>query len=473
MQPQSLGQQQFGTEGETMKRILLVFLAAVAIFGSSTLQARSQDLRQWTTASGARVLFLAAPEIPMVDVAIDVDAGSRWETSARAGLAAMVGAMMPRGIRANGAMPAMNETQISESFAELAVQRGGGVTLDRASISLRTLSDAEVRERAARLLSRMMFEPAFDQAILQREKLRTIAGLRESMTQPQSIATKALWRALYPAHPYGQQATPETLEAITADDLIRFHQQHWQAHRMRITLVGALTEAQARAWVEQLLSAAPATSATGDRSVIHAPSRQYPAPLNVQTKAVRQAIAHPASQSHLWLGLPAIARDDPDFFALTVGNYILGGGGFVSRLTEEIREKRGLSYSVFSAFQPLAQPGPFMISLQTQRAKAPEALQVMEKTLHRFLQEGPTEKELKAAKQNLIGGFALRLDTNRKLLDNLAQINFYDMPLDYLDTWTEKVSRVTREDIRRAMNRVVVPERISVIVVAGPEGFTP
>ena len=169
-----------------MKRILLVFLAAVAIFGSSTLQARSQDLRQWTTASGARVLSLAAPEIPMVDVAIDVDAGSRWETSARAGLAAMVGAMMPRGIRANGAMPAMNETQISESFAELAVQRGGGVTLDRASISLRTLSDAEVRERAARLLSRMMFEPAFDQAILQREKLRTIAGLRESMTQPQS-----------------------------------------------------------------------------------------------------------------------------------------------------------------------------------------------------------------------------------------------------------------------------------------------
>ena len=109
-----------------MKRILLILLTAVAIFGSSALQARSQDLRQWTTASGARVLFLAAPEIPMVDVAIDVDAGSRWETSVHAGLAAMVGAMMPRGIRANSTMPAMNETQISESFAELAVQRGGG-----------------------------------------------------------------------------------------------------------------------------------------------------------------------------------------------------------------------------------------------------------------------------------------------------------------------------------------------------------
>ena len=454
-----------------MKPILLTLIAVVAFFQAPGLNARSQDLRQWTTAAGVRVLFLSAPEIPMVDVAIDVDAGSRWEPAARAGLATMVGAMLPRGIRANGPMPAMNEIQISEAFAELAVQRGGSVSLDRAGITLRTLSDAEVRERAARLLSRMMFEPAFDQAILQREKLRTAAGLRESMTQPQSIATKALWRALYPAHPYGQQAAPETVDAIGVDDLIRFHQQYWQANRMRVTIVGALTEAQARTFVEQLFSAAPTNPATGAQT--HMPSRQHPAALNVRPSAVRQAIAHPASQSHLWLGLPGIARDDPDFFALTVGNYILGGGGFVSRLTEEIREKRGLSYSVFSAFQPLAQPGPFMMSLQTQKAKAPEALEVMEKTLKRFLQEGPTEKELKAAKQNLIGGFALRLDTNRKLLDNLAQINFYDMPLDYLDTWTSKVSRVTREDIRRAMGRVITPEQMSVIVVAGPEGFAP
>jgi len=472
MQRQSLGLHlELGTKRKVMKQILLALIAVAAFVQAPGLHARSQDLRQWTTPAGVRVLFLSAPEIPMVDLAIDVDAGSRWEPAARAGLAAMVGAMLPRGIRANGPMPAMTETQISEAFAELAVQRGGSVTLDRASITLRTLSDADVRERAARLLSRMMFEPAFDSAILQREKSRTAAGLRESMTQPQSIATKALWRALYPAHPYGQQAAPETIDAIAIDDLIRFHQQYWQANRMRVTIVGALTEAQARAFVEQLFSAAPVKPAAGAQ--MHMASRQHPAALNLRPAAVRQSIAHPASQSHLWLGLPGIARDDPDFFALTVGNYILGGGGFVSRLTEEIREKRGLSYSVFSAFQPLAQPGPFMMSLQTQKAKAPEALEVMEKTLKRFLQEGPTEKELKAAKQNLIGGFALRLDTNRKLLDNLAQINFYDMPLDYLDTWTLKVSRVTREDIRRAMGRVITPEQMSVIVVAGPEGFTP
>ncbi|MBU3725102.1 MAG: insulinase family protein [Burkholderiaceae bacterium] len=451
-----------------MKFLFASLMLALGLSQPLSVAARSADIREWTTPSGTRVLFLSAREIPMVDVSIDVDAGNRWERSDRAGIAGLVSGMLSKGVRASGQMPAMTETEISETFAELAVQRGGSVSLDRATISLRMLSDPDVREKAARLISRMIFDPVFDREILEREKKRSIAGLRESMTQPQSIATKALWRAVYPDHPYGAAATPESLESIGPADLVEFHRRYWQPNRMRVTIVGALTEPQARDLVAQLFASAPVAQVAPSN-----PSRSHPAPITLKPKAQRQAIAHPATQSHLWWGMPGIARDDPDFFALTVGNYILGGGGFVSRLTEEIREKRGLSYSVFSAFQPLAQPGPFMISLQTQGAKAPEALAVVEQTLKKFLQEGPSEKELKAAKQNLIGGFALRLDTNRKLLDNLAQINFYDMPLDYLDTWTSKVQQVTREDIRRVMNRVVTPEHLSVVVVAGPEGFKP
>ena len=451
-----------------MKTFFSVFMFALGLLQPITSWAKSADIREWTTPAGTRVLFLAAREIPMVDLSIDVDAGNRWESPSRAGLATVVNSMLSKGVRASGQMPAMSETEISEAFAELAVQRGGSVSLDRATISLRMLADADVREKTSRLISRMMFEPVFDQEILGREKQRSIAGLREFMTQPQSIATKALWRAIYPDHPYGAQSTPESVESISVSDLAEFHKRYWQPNRMRITIVGALTEPEARDLVAKLFASAPA-----DQAAPSSPSRNQPAALALKPKALRQAIAHPATQSHLWLGMPSIARDDPDFFALTVGNYILGGGGFVSRLTEEIREKRGLSYSVFSTFQPLAQPGPFLIGLQTQSAKAPEALTVVEQTLKKFLQEGPTEKELKAAKQNLVGGFALRLDTNRKLLDNLAQINFYDMPLDYLDTWTAKVARVSREDIWRVMNRVVSPQHLSVIVVAGPEGFQP
>jgi zinc protease len=272
---------------------------------------------------------------------------------------------------------------------------------------------------------------------------------------------------MYGSHPYGKTASPESVAAITADDLAEFHATYWRPSRMRITIVGALTEPQAREFVSQLLAHTAQEAAPS-----HRPIAQQPAPTPA-ARGSRQAIAHPASQSHIWIGMPALGREDPDFFAMTVGNYIFGGGGFVSRLTEEIREKRGLSYSVFSGFSPLAQPGPFLIGLQTQTAKAPEALKVVEDSLNAFLKNGPTDKELKAAKQNLIGGFALRVDTNRKLLDNLAQINYYDLPLDYLQTWTKKIGAVTTADIRRVMNRVIQPSQLSVVVVAGPADFKP
>jgi zinc protease len=451
------------------KKWPVLFLVVACSVGPSWAQSqdRASDIRQWATPNGARVVFLAAPEIPMVDISIDVDAGSRWDPADRAGLASMTQSMMSLGIKAIGDLPALSEVEISESFAELAVQRGGSVGLDRASMTMRTLADADVRASAAKLLARLMAHPRFDAEILEREKKRSIAAVRESMTQPQSIATKALWASMYGGHPYGKSSTPESIAVLTAQDLVEFHAKHWQPSRMRITIVGALTEPQARELVTQILGHASQEAAAPIR-----PIAQQPAPV-AGTRGSRQAIAHPASQSHVWLGMPALGREDPDFFAMTVGNYILGGGGFVSRLTEEIREKRGLSYSVFSAFSPLAQPGPFLIGLQTQTSKAPEALKVVEDTLARFLKEGPNEKEIKAAKQNLIGGFALRVDTNRKLLDNLAQINYYDLPLDYLKTWTQKIDAVTAADIRRVMNRVIRPADLSVVVVAGPAEFQP
>ena len=422
---------------------------------------------EWTTSYGTRVVFVPAPEIPMVDVAVDIDAGSRWDPPTQAGLASLTLGMLSKGLRAADGQPAMTETEVSEAFAELAVQRSGGTSLDRASLSLRMLSDADIQERAAMLGSRLLHHPQFDPAILDREKARTIAAIEESMTQPQSIATRALWRSIYPSHPYGQSATPESIRSISAQSLAEFHRDYWKPNRMRVTIVGALTEAQARQLVDRMFVYAAKTQA----SPVSAMSQR--GDWSTKTSATRQSIAHPASQSHVWLGLPGIARDDPDFFAMTVGNYILGGGGFVSRLTEEIREKRGLSYSVFSTFQPLAQPGPFLIGLQTQSAKAPEALKVVRTTVERFLKDGPTADEIKAAQQNLVGGFALRVDSNRKLLDNYAQINFYDMPLDYLQTWSSKIAAVTADDVRRVMTRVLQPEQMSVVVVAGPEGFQP
>jgi zinc protease len=180
-----------------------------------------------------------------------------------------------------------------------------------------------------------------------------------------------------------------------------------------------------------------------------------------------ERIAHPAAQAHLLIGMPALRRGDPDFFPLAVGNYSLGGGGFVSRLVKEVRDKRGLAYSVHSYFLPLQQLGPFQIGLQTQKGRAAEALQVTRTVLAGFLAHGPSETELLAAKQNLIGSFPLRLDSNRKILENVAMIAFYDLPLDYLDRYPENIERVTAADIQAAFARRLPAAHLVTVVVAG------
>ncbi|MCX8018216.1 MAG: insulinase family protein, partial [Rhodocyclaceae bacterium] len=166
------------------------------------------------------------------------------------------------------------------------------------------------------------------------------------------------------------------------------------------------------------------------------------------------------------IGLPALRRTDPDYFALLVGNYTLGGGGFVSRLMKEVREKRGFAYSVYSYFGPRVLEGPFEIGLQTKREQAGEALKVVETVLGEFLANGPSAQELAAAKKNLIDGQALRIDSNAKLLGYLSLIGFYGLPLDYLDQFPRRVEAVTRDDVRLAFQRHVRPEHLITVIVA-------
>ncbi|NUT15941.1 MAG: insulinase family protein, partial [Cupriavidus sp.] len=234
------------------------------------------------------------------------------------------------------------------------------------------------------------------------------------------------------------------------------------AQRAEVTLIGAVDRKQAEAIAEQLTRGLP-------------PGRAAPALPQVRLKITpsEQRLPHPAQQSSVALGQPAIARGDPDYFALLVGNYVLGGGGFSSRLTDEVREKRGLTYGVDSYFAPSKQPGPFGISLQTKKAQTDEALALVRQVLARFVAEGPSEKELRAAKDNLINGFPLRIDNNRKLLTNVANIGWYGLPLDYLDTWTAQIGKVTREQVRAAFQRHVHPDNMATVIVGGPVGSAP
>ncbi|RQO34821.1 peptidase M16 [Herminiimonas sp. KBW02] len=436
---------------------MLKIISSVVLCVACNASYAALQIQSWTLSNGARVLFVENHTIPMLDVSVDFDAGSRRDPAGKSGTAALTSAMLARGIHAapTGNEAALNEAQISDAFADTAAQRGGRLDDDRAGATLRTL--VTERETAVSLLARVLAYPSFPEEILTRDKARTIAAIKESLTKPEAIAGKAFSKRLYGNHPYGQQPDVASIAAITRDDLLAFHRQYYVANRAVVALIGDVTRAEADQIAQQLTQRLPqGAPLPALPPVVIAPGQE-------------ERIAHQATQAHILIGMPGMARHDPDHFALTVGNYVLGGGGFVSRLMQQVREQRGLTYGVSSYFIPMAQPGPFQISLQTKKEQANEALQVVRSTVADYLRDGPTPAELKAAKDNLVGGFALRIDSNKKILENIAAIGFYDLPLDYLDTWTDKVSKVTAAEIKAAFQRKIQLDKLATVVVGAAD----
>ncbi|WP_431098049.1 M16 family metallopeptidase [Polaromonas aquatica] len=437
--------------------------AGIFCLFSHSLALAALPIQHWTQPNGAKVYFVESPAIAMLDVQIDLDAGNRRDPADKAGLASMMAGLLEKGIAARNGDQALDENALSEAWADLGAQFGAGTTSDRLSFSLRTLTDPVLLDKAAALAAREIAEPAFPDAVWQRERARLQASIRESYTRPASVASRAYTPAVYGTHPYGYEVTEESLGRISVDDMRAAHATGVTACRARISMVGAVTRAQADAIAAKLLSRVPQTACA---SLPPLPAVAEVGPL---AAAVEKRIPFASAQAQVLIGQPGYKRSDPDYFALTVGNYILGGGGFVSRLANEVREKRGLTYGVSSYFSPALHAGAFTISMQTRPDQAAQAVDLVRKVVADFVANGPLEAELKAAKDNLVGGFALRIDSNRKLLDNVSSIAWNDLPLNYLDTWTQQVDKVTVADVKAAFARKLQPEKmVTVILGAAP-----
>ncbi len=447
-----------------MKKIAenAICTGAVALFASIFCAAAAHaaiPIDHWTQPSGAQVYLVPSPGIPMIDVQIDFDAGSRRDPAGKAGLANVTASEASKGVKADGDMPAIDENALSEAWADLGATFDARAGDDRMSFSLRTLSERELLAQAGALAARQLGEPAFPAEVWQRDRQRLAAALREANTRPATVARRTFAAAVYGSHPYGYETTEQTIERIEPADMAAFYDRTIRPCRAKISIVGAIDRARADALATQLLSRLPE------------PSRcdALPPVADVQPLAqgVERDVPFASAQAHILIGQPGYPRSDPDYFPLTVGNHILGGGGFTSRLTSQVREKRGLSYSVYSYFAPGLHAGAFTIGMQTRPDQAQQAVQVSKDVLARFVADGPTADELEAAKQNLIGGFALRLDSNRDLLGNVANIAWNNLPLDYLDHWTEHVQALTVADIKAAFQRKLQPDRMVTVVVGG------
>jgi zinc protease len=433
--------------------LLLGLLQTGAAFATLPIQ-------HWTQSSGAKVYLVESRGLPMLDVQIDFDAGERRDPKDKAGLAMATARMSSKGIAATGTLPALDENQLSEAWADLGAALTVSSGNDRLSFVMRSLSYPDVLSEAVQLAARQLGQPLFPEVVWLRQRAQMSAALREANTRPATVAGKAFAAAVYGDHPYGYQSTEETLTRIGVADIRQFYAQHIAPCRAKVSLVGDINQAEATALVDKLLARLPQAGACMPLAAV-----PEVAPL---AAPVTRVIAFASAQAHVLIGQPGYKRSDPDFFALTVGNYTLGGGGFVSRLTEEVREKRGLTYSVYSFFAPGLHAGAFTIGLQTRPDQAAQAVEVARGVLAKFVAEGPTEAELKAAKDNLIGGFALRLDSNAKLLDNVANIAWNNLPLNYLNTWTAQVEKITAADIRAAFARKLQPGRMVTVVLGAP-----
>ncbi len=426
-------------------------LLAALLLAFAQLALAGPAIEHWTTKNGLRVYFVPAPELPMIDIRITFAAGSARDGE-QPGVASLTSQMLTQG--AGG----LSADEIAQAFEDVGARIGTGALRDMSWLSLRTLSDPDYREPALEAFTKVLWSPDFPTADFERSRNQLLLAIKAAEAKPGKIASKAFYKALYGDHPYGSpvEGTKASVEKLGVDDLKVFHQRYFVAANGVLAMTGDLTRAEAEALAERLSS--------GLQRGEKAPPTPPVPPLD-EAKEIR--LPFPSRQAHVLMGQVGIERGNPDYYALYLGNHILGGGGFTSRLVKEVRVKRGYAYSVYSYFLLMQAQGPFQLGMQTRGSQVDDAVKVSRDTIAAFLRDGPTAEEIEAAKKNITGGFPLRIASNGDIVEYLAVIGFYGLPLDYLDTFTKHIEAVDGEQIVAAFRKHLQPEKMVTVIVGG------
>jgi zinc protease len=411
--------------------------------------AQALDVQTWNTANGVKVLFVESDALPIVDVRFAFKAGSSRDGELY-GVSRLVSALLVEGTGDHLA------EDIALTFESAGAELGHDSLRDMAWTSLRSLSDQASLDKTIDLFARVTALPSFPEDAVERDRKAMLIGLANRKNQISEVVEDAFFSHVYDGHAYevGSHGSEPTLKAITRDELFDFHARYYVANNANLAIVGDLTLAQARVLADRITRYLKPGQAAPEIP------RASPAP-----EARTITIPFKTSQTHIKQGLPVLSRKDPDYFALYLGNHIFGGSGFSSRLMQEIRENRGLTYSVYSYFMPMESSGPFEMALQTSNDQVKEAGDLLNKMLREFIDKGPTDAEMEHAKKNITGSFPLKLDSNKKIVEYMSLIGFYDLPLDYLDNFNANIMAVTPQAIRDAFDRRVKPEHMIRIIV--------
>ncbi len=440
-----------------LKRFTWVVIGVLLISTAALAEPKTQVLGTREKLPNDLVwLFSQQSELPLVTLELIIKAGTLEELPGKEGLANLTAALLLNGTKSRTSAKIAQELD----FMGAHLSASGGD--DFATVSLTVLK--KDLGPALDLFKDILINPTFPVTEMQRKVSQFKAALASEKDEPMVVASRAFMKDLYGSFPYGHPVlgTAKGLAAITRKDLVEFHRKYYRPNNAVLSLVGDLTPEEARQWV---------TKTFGTWAATPIPASKLPAiaPLTQRREVV---IDKDISQANIMLGNLGITRKNPDFYAFQVMNYILGGGGFASRLMDDIRENRGLAYSVSSSFAPGLEPGPFTVALETKNATADEAIKQVVAQLKRIMTQPVTTDELKNAKSYLIGSFSRKMDSMSKRAWLLGYVEVYGLGLDYPWRYPELIQHLTPADIQAVAEKYIHPEKYLLVVVGKKSAMT-
>ncbi|MEK7335181.1 MAG: pitrilysin family protein [Candidatus Binatota bacterium] len=435
-----------------MKKLILVFLSwTLFACAPPVLEARLTPKRS-VLENGMVLLTSEERALPMITLNLLIKAGSRYDPQGREGLANLAARLLTYGT------PSRTALQISEELDFIGAGLSTGCSEELATVSLTLLKkDLDV---GLNLLADVLTASVFPPEEIDRQKKSVIASIRARDEEPGAIAQTKFLEALFPGSPYGRpvEGTEGAVERMERAELVEFHGRFYRPNRAILAVVGDVSHQEITERLAKVFQ-------SWDRGA----AAEEPVPSVSPGPANSIRIQKNLTQANIIIGHEGVPRSHPDYYAIQVMDYILGGGGFSSRLMDSVRNERGLAYSVYSMFDAEKYVGTFQVTMQTKNESADEAIRIAIEEIRRIREQRVGEEELQAAKDYLIGSFPLRFDTNRRLAGFFAQVEFFELGLDYPDRYPEMIRKVSREDVLSVAKRYLQPEKLIVVVVANQE----
>jgi zinc protease len=439
---------------EVWRRALVLGpLLMVAALGAPSASHGASEVERVVSPGGIEAYLINEPSIPFLSLGLHFKGGSALDPAGKEGLAYMVSGLLDEGAGD------LDSRAFRTELEDRAIRLSFDAARDSFTGQLKTLT--EHRERAFEMLRLALVEPRFDLEPVERIRNQIQADLRRRSEDPDYLVSLTWFETALPGHPYGrpERGTLESLATITNDDLRRFVRERFAKDNLIVGVAGDVTAEELGPLLDLAFGDLPDASAPVEVAEAE--------PVDGGTVIVRRSVP----QSRVLFGQDGLARDDPDFYAAYVANHLLGGGGFTSRLTEEVREKRGLAYSVYSYLYPLDHAPLWFGGVGTANAAVDESIRLVRKEIARMAAGDIDAAELADAKTYLTGSFPLRLTSNDQIAGLLVSMQVDGLGIDYLEKRNGYIEAVTLEDVRRVAKRLYHPERLLVVVVGDPDGL--